>query len=427
MKAPQSLEEVVTSGLCVGCGLCQSMAGRERIELRLNDEGYLRPSFRQSLDRALEKRILAVCPGAVVEGPRDVRRNDPVWGPVGTLWRAQAADDELRHRGSSGGVLTALALDLLETSKIDAVLHVGPDPELPMRSLARISTDRAGLLAGIGARYNPAAPLTGIHRLARDGRRFVLIGKPCDVAAARRLARQDPVVARHMIAAFAFFCAGVPSHTISQSVVGKYGLREDDVTLLRYRGNGCPGPTRIEAGARAFEQSYDETWSDELSQEIQFRCKICPDATGETADIACCDAWITADGLAHGTYEDWNAVLPRTKTGSDMFQSAMTRGVLRGDEIAIADLARMQPHQVERKTAVAARRLGAQLAGIAVPKMPSLGIWRAAMQAPRAFLDSAIGTFRRVRRGRNRETLPTAHTTEPHDERKLQQRMADVA
>lgn len=428
MSAPRSLADVVTNGLCVGCGLCQSMAGRDRIELRLNHEGYLRPSIQQRLDPALERRILAVCPGAVIEGPRDVRRNDPIWGPVGAAaWRAQASDDELRHRGSSGGVLTALALDLLETGATDAVLHVGPDPDRPMRSRARVSTDRTGLLAGIGARYNPAAPLTEIHRLAQSGTRFVLIGKPCDVAAAKRLARAEPAIAKLMVAAFGFFCAGVPSHTISQSVVGKYGLSEDDVTLLRYRGNGCPGPTRIEAGSRAFEQSYDETWSDELSQEIQFRCKICPDATGETADIACCDAWITADGLAHGIYEDWNAVLLRTARGNEIFRSAMDRGVLRGNEIDIGDLARMQPHQVERKTAVAARRLGAQLAGIPTPRMNSLGIWRAALTTPRAFLSNAIGTFRRVRRGRNRETLPIARVAEPRAEAERQQRMADVA
>jgi coenzyme F420 hydrogenase subunit beta len=427
MSAPQSLEEVVTSGLCVGCGLCQSMAGSDRIELRINDQGYLRPSFHQSLDRALERRILDVCPGAVIEGPRDLKRNDPIWGPVGTVWRAQAADDELRHRGSSGGVLTALALDLLDTGTIDAVLHVGPDPDRPMRSVARISTDRAGLLAGIGARYNPAAPLTEIHRLSQEGRRFALIGKPCDVAAAKRLARRVPAIEKHMVACFAFFCAGVPSHTISQALVGKYGLGEDDVTLLRYRGQGCPGPTRIEAGSRAFEQSYDETWSDELSQEIQFRCKICPDATGETADIACCDAWITADGLAHGEYENWNAVLPRTGHGTEMFRSAMARGVLRGNTIAPGDLARMQPHQVERKMAIAARRLGAHVAGIPTPRMHALGIWRAALKAPLAFLSNAIGTFRRVRSGRNRETLPTARTRERHAESELQERIADVA
>ena len=427
MSAPRSLEEVVTNGLCVGCGLCQSMAGRDRIELRLNDQGYLRPSFHRKLDRALERRILDVCPGAVVEGPRDIERNDPIWGPVGTVWRAQADDDELRHRGSSGGVLTALVLDLLETGAIDAVLHVGPDPDYPMRSQARVSTDRAGLLAGIGARYNPAAPLTEIHRLAQERKRFILVGKPCDVAAAKRLARVEPAIARQMIACFAFFCAGVPSHTISQTLIGKYGLGEDDVTLLRYRGHGCPGPTRIEAGSRTFEQSYDETWSDELSQEIQFRCKICPDATGETADIACSDAWITADGLAHGEYENWNAVLPRTDCGNEIFRSAMNRGVLRGNAIALGDLARMQPHQVERKRAVAARRLGAHVAGIPTPRMQALGIWRAALKAPRAFLSNAFGTFRRVRNGRNRETLPSARASKRRPETDLQERIADVA
>jgi hypothetical protein len=42
--------------------------------------------------------------------------------------------------------------------------------------------------------------------------------------------------------------------------------RGKDVSLFRFRGHGCPGPTRIEAHyGRAFEQTYDDTWSNSLN------------------------------------------------------------------------------------------------------------------------------------------------------------------
>src|SRR3546814_13039976 len=42
--------------------------------------------------------------------------------------------------------------------------------------------------------------------------------------------------------------------------------------------------------------SYERSWGDHLSREVQFRCKICPDAVGGTADIACADAWYGGEG-----------------------------------------------------------------------------------------------------------------------------------
>ncbi|TIU81728.1 MAG: coenzyme F420 hydrogenase, partial [Mesorhizobium sp.] len=44
-----TLSEVVENGLCIGCGLCRSMAGRD-IEMVMTPEGRERPVARKALD-----------------------------------------------------------------------------------------------------------------------------------------------------------------------------------------------------------------------------------------------------------------------------------------------------------------------------------------------------------------------------------------
>ena len=408
MNHPRTLTEVVRQGLCTGCGLCQSMAGPERIRLEMTAEGFLRPRIRQPLPAGEERRILSACPGNRQRAtPEPGTAIDPLWGPIKRLVRGQATDEEMRFKAASGGVISALASHLLASGEVEAVLHTRADPTQALRSVPQVSRGLQGVMEAAGARYGPAAPLTDLEAMLAAGKPFAVVGKPCDIAAVRNLARLDPRVDRLVRYRIAFFCAGVSSLGISQAIVGKYGLTEDQVRLMRYRGHGCPGPTRIESkDGRVFEQSYDETWGNELAQEIQFRCKICPDATGEQADIACGDAWITADGYAHGEYESWNAVIARTAAGEALLARLERDGKLNLLPNSVAELNRMQPHQGERKMAILARLGGLALAGQARPRYAGLRILHAAWIGRRSFLRNLLGTLRRLRRGANREAEP---------------------
>src|ERR1700679_1808189 len=69
-KPPLSLEEIVEGGLCIGCGLCQSAAGADKIRIVLTPEGRERPVARTPLDAAMLKRINAICPGPRAGGGR---------------------------------------------------------------------------------------------------------------------------------------------------------------------------------------------------------------------------------------------------------------------------------------------------------------------------------------------------------------------
>src|SRR5258708_6441819 len=97
-RNPLSLEAIVEGGLCIGCGLCQSIAGADRIQIVLTPEGRERPVARQPLDQPTLERINAICPGtrvegalgaegtagveAAVEAARAPAMHDLVWGPA---------------------------------------------------------------------------------------------------------------------------------------------------------------------------------------------------------------------------------------------------------------------------------------------------------------------------------------------------------
>ncbi len=57
------------AGLCIGCGLCQSLAGPDRVAMIETTEGRERPVALAELDRATLELINDVCPGVRVDAP----------------------------------------------------------------------------------------------------------------------------------------------------------------------------------------------------------------------------------------------------------------------------------------------------------------------------------------------------------------------
>jgi len=43
MISINNLNDIVDNGLCIGCGLCQSIAGKDKIEVSMTSKGRLEP------------------------------------------------------------------------------------------------------------------------------------------------------------------------------------------------------------------------------------------------------------------------------------------------------------------------------------------------------------------------------------------------
>ena len=382
--APLTLEEIVGNGLCIGCGLCRSIAGRDQIDLVMTPQGRERPLVRRPLERADLERINAVCPGTRIGGTDTAACNtamhDTVWGAAERLSIGYARDPLVRFRGSTGGVLTALGQFLLSSSRVNFVLHVGASRSAPMRSERRLSFDAAAVLDGAGSRYGPVAVLTDFCEILERAEPFALIAKPCDVTAVRNLGRIDARVDRYMRYALTLVCGGASDLRKSAEVLQHFRIHESELALFRYRGHGNPGLTRIETkDGRAFELTYQQLWEDESKWMIQPRCRICPDAIGLEADIAASDVW--PGGSPTGEDAGFNGIVVRTARGLELYEAAVAAGALTIDHSATyADFDRFQPHQVRKRRAVWARLKALQVTGKPVPQVTNLGLEDCARQ-----------------------------------------------
>jgi coenzyme F420 hydrogenase subunit beta len=401
MSPPRSptVSRVLRGQLCTGCGLCASVS-QGAITMQAAPPGYSRPVQTGPLTEAAERTIAQACPGVVVQPWSPGPNLHPYWGPWRRIATGHASDESIRFRGSSGGVVTALAVHALQSGAVDRVAHVVADPSSPTRNVMACSTSAAEISEGAGSRYSASSPLGAIDQMLSDGGAVAIVGKPCDISALRRLAQVDPRVERHVRYALSFFCAGIPSHRAAGRVLAAMGVEPDDLVGFRYRGRGWPGKAAAQTrDGRLVEMSYAESWGEHLSKEIQFRCKICPDAVGGVADIACADPWYgDEDGFPIFDENGGRSmIITRTAAGDALVDSAIAAGQLSVEPLDVAEIERMQPSQARRKRLVASRM--AALAVTLQPR-PEVGGAEVAAAARRARvgekLRSFLGAVRRI-------------------------------
>lgn len=394
------MQGVVERGFCSGCGLCAGISGGF-VSMHLNRSGFARPVPQEgwSFPPAAAQDLAAVCPGARLEHERPTAPVHALWGPLLSVWTGHATDPQVRHAGSSGGVISALACHLLDRGTVDAVVQVVAHPSEPLRNSTQISTTRADVLRSAGSRYAPASPLESLHEWLQPGRRLAFIGKPCDVAALRQYLRRYPDCRDSVPYMISFMCAGVPSQKATHDLVKRMGASAPDLVSFRYRGDGWPGRARaVQADGKSFELDYTQSWGDILGKQLQFRCKICPDGTGELADLVCADAWYGKDGYPDFQERDGRSlILARTARGSALLESALAQAAIAVEPLDVTEIKKMQPYQATRKQVVSARWAGVWLARRQAPAYRRLGLLRATLGfRPLDWARQFIGTFRRV-------------------------------
>jgi len=411
-----NISSVVSSGLCTGCGACAYMSPGE-FEMADVPERGRRPKLTRHItaDDA-SSRALHACPGIELHHTFD--RRDPAlvheltsaWGPVIKVWEGFAADPEIRYAGSSGGAASALALYAIEQAGMHGVLHIAARPDAPYLNHTILSTMRQELLANTGSRYAPASPCEGLQMIAGAPAPCVFIGKPCDVAAAGKAAEIRPDLGKNLGLTIAMFCAGTPSTAGTLEMLRRMGI-DDPSTLisLRYRGRGWPGKATAvvrlpDGGERTMQLSYEEAWGEILTKHVQWRCRLCPDHTGEFADVAVGDPWhIPRAGDDPGR----SLIVARTRRGRQIVEGAISAGYLTASEADPRNIAKSQPSLLKVRASVWGRMMACRIMGVRVPHyvgIPLFVNWLNHLSLKEK-AQSFSGTIRRVfRRGLWRST-----------------------
>lgn len=407
---PQNVTDIVRAGLCAGCGLCASLAGPDKISMGLNIKGNMRPLVLQPIDEETNRKILATCPGVTLTGPGTPEgvSTHPVWGPIRQMHRSWSAEAKVRHHAAAGGTLTGLGRYLLDSGEVSAILHVRASTKQPWLTEAQISRTPDEVYSGAQSRYGPAAPLLHVKALLDAGESFAVIAKPCDISAMRSLARIDPRVDQQVKYLLTNFCGGVFNAQIARAMIRFHGVDESEVETFRFRGDGWPGSHRVQTkDGRNFDMSYDSAYTPARpwGYDMQFRCKICPDAVGEVADISVPDAWILRDGKPiYDEAPGQNVAVVRTERGANLLARAAKDGYLELAPVSMTELDQMHGNHPDRKVGAPGSFFAMSVLGQPRPKVsgyrPSVSMRRA---GPRLLFKQFRGTVRRIVRQDNRE------------------------
>jgi len=357
--------------------------------------GYLRPTTigkSAPIDGAAAIFDRA-CPGRYVTAHHAAgAQRHPLLGSYLGMWVAWATDEQARHVGSSGGVLTALHEWLIAQGTEARIVSAAVSRREPSRTIPVTITTREEALASAGSRYAPVA-VSG-HRAILDGP-TAITAKPCEISAVRAadLTYDKPLL-------LSFFCAGTPSQDATEKLVSDLGGPPiDQVTALRYRGRGWPGRFVAEFDGGEVSADYEASWGSTLGPATQWRCKICPDGIGEAADVVAADSWET-DARGYPLFDEGagqSALIARTPQGLAAVLAAEAAGFLTLRELDPAALLKAQPLQANRRRFLFARLIGAWLGGRRIPRYVGFGLVRLALSDPRRALQTARGTYRRVR------------------------------
>lgn len=274
-------------------------------------------------------------------------------------------EPNIRHKASSGGVVTGILCCLLDQALIDGVLHVGKDPLNPLKSVGCFSMTKTEVISRSGSRYAPTSLLVDLKEILLKGFRIAIVGKPCDIVGVRLFLGKNPKFSKQIVSLISFMCMGIPSYNGTYKLAKKLGCDFRQIKDFWYRGNGWPGAaTIIDKEGKAHSCSYEESWGKVLSPLLNFRCKICPDGYGEFADLSCGDAWYLNNGRPDFNESEGRSILfVRTDRGEKIYIEALNGRYIHTEDYDVAQLNFIQPSQYIRKKVFWARVLALKALG----------------------------------------------------------------
>lgn len=302
----------IGDGQCTGCSACANACPQHAIEVRLNPQGFYRPSLRAG--QCNECRLcLKRCPviAAMTSPPHEQKAEEP---EVVAAWTT----DELVHRtSSSGGVFSELARLVLQQGGVVCGCAWG-EQWTPRHVIVRDWADIARLR---GSKYIPSRVGEGFYRevieIAQSGTPVLFCGTPCQVAGLKLIA---PPSAREHLLLVDLVCHGVPSLTsFWRYLEWKFGAREH-VTDFSFRNKEISVQTiyaLTDNGIKYLKAAGGDIWFrlamvyHHFLQQACFNCRFggCP----RYGDLTLGDFWGIAEEWHH-TLGD-SVVLANTSKG----------------------------------------------------------------------------------------------------------------
>lgn len=370
-----SLGDVINGGYCIGCGACAGID--PAVRMTMDREGRIVAVLPEGRDPS--SAATAACPftGA---GPDETALARELYDATGMVEDARigrhlacfagwATEDDLRARGSSGGIGTWLQKELLARGLVDAVLDVTPRPGQRAGPLFAFTVARTPeeVVANAKTRYHPVEMSGVIRHVLETTGRYAAIGTPCFAKALRLAARQSPELAERLHFVLGIVCGHLKTTAFSEVLAWQCGIDPDGIETIDFRAKieGRPASRygvsvtgrKLSGGGsdrvtRPMEGLMGADWGQGL---FKYRaCEFCDDVLAETADAVVGDAWLPAYDADHrGT----NVVVVRDPRLLDLLARGRDERRLHLEALTADDVAKSQAGGLRHRRAGLAYRL----------------------------------------------------------------------
>jgi coenzyme F420 hydrogenase subunit beta len=344
------VETVVDTGLCTRCGTCVGACPADNITID-DPLGACLPVAAEACTSC--GLCLEGCPGASVDfAPLEKAlfgdaAPNRLLGVVRSAYLAHASDAAVRRKGSSGGVVTAMLLDLVARGESKGAILFAPHRKEPWRGWGRVASSPEEIGAAAQSRYH-LSPLNTALREMHDAKRYyAYVGLPCQIHGLRKLQAAgwrraglglSPIIG--------IYCGNNLYYEATRVMLRKLGVkRPEDVAALSYREGAWPGSfaARTADGAERSISKLD--FNQVIPFYINRRCLFCVDLTNELSDISVGDGWAKEGSGGEG----WSVALLRTEAGERLFDSAVRSGVIEAEPITLEAAERMHSHAFDLK------------------------------------------------------------------------------
>ncbi len=390
-----NIDQVWAQHLCTECGACWGICPKDNIRAdRAKDRDYV---FRVvDPTRCGGCRLCAaICPGTEVdfatlqEALFPGREPDPWFGCVRAAYLARSADPDAVRRGASGGTATTLLEFGLATGRLDGALVVGMADEPPHEPRVFVARTAEELRAATQSKYCPAPTCMSFREVMQTEGSYALVGLPCHMHALRRCQAIFPKLRRRIVFALGLYCGPGPSFHMMDHLLRRRGMKLHEVRSFHFRdkratGGHWPGGILAEGAEGRMVRIPLARYLYAQTLFTRRRCHVCPDYTGEFADLSLGDAHLhefwadpprftAPSGRVLDGGDGWNAVVVRTAVGQEWFEAARAAGKLDAEPLPLEKIKEGMAHACYRKKQEFWARLRLHtLMGRRPPRFPGL-------------------------------------------------------
>ncbi len=343
MSDRKTLQDVIDSGMCVGCGAC--VAADPSLSLRFDD---LRQTWQP--DGPGSEAAAEVCPAIQVDFPALHAAVFPgaevtQFGVVHRVMLAQSVDRDRNLRASSGGLIKELLQHYIEEEHVDGVIALDHIQGTLFEPALLQTPEEVDALPGSIYHINPLDKALKI--LAENEGRFVVVGIPCQLEGMLSyIHRQAPHLAPRIHATVGLLCGWLYNHHALRAVCRYKGVDYDAIEDVAYRGGGPVGKLRIQTPAKSVAVSRRVDFAYQVAFDRSFnipRCHTCVNHSNYLADIVVGDAWLPSTVF---TKTGISLLIIRKAAAADVVDRLAARGRIVGSTVSVQEIEESQKRRV---------------------------------------------------------------------------------